>query len=163
MLFHVEQRRENKFGTEPERASIHHLGAVFFDQVILRPEETYSPFNTLWVFFTVYVWSRFSLHFKKIVTNWINRHWIFQRLENLVVVVKFLIHLWILGSYGRRLLCPWAFTRQEYWRGLPCPPPGDLPNPGIEPVSPAFQAGSLPSEPPGKPQGGFIYKGRQQE
>ena len=28
-----------------------------------------------------------------------------------------------------------GFSRQEYWRGLPCPPPGDLPNPGIEPVS----------------------------
>ena len=28
-----------------------------------------------------------------------------------------------------------SFSRQEYWSGLPCPPPGDLPNPGIEPVS----------------------------
>ena len=35
--------------------------------------------------------------------------------------------------------------------GLPCPPPGDLPNAGIEPRSPALQADSLPSEPPGKP------------
>ena len=34
--------------------------------------------------------------------------------------------------------------------GLPCPPPGDLPNPGIKPRSPALQADSLPSEPPGK-------------
>ena len=126
MLFHVEQRRENKFGTEPERASIHHLGAVFFDQVILRPEETYSPFNTLWVFFTVYVWSRFSLHFKKIVTNWINRHWIFQRLENLVVVVKFLIHLWILGSDGRRLLSPWVLPGKNTGVGCHFPLQGKL-------------------------------------
>ena len=37
------------------------------------------------------------------------------------------------------------FSRQEYWRGLPCPPPGDLPNPGIEPWSPALQADSLPA------------------
>ena len=44
-----------------------------------------------------------------------------------------------------------GFYRQEYWSGLPCPPPGDLPNPGIEPRSPALQADSLPSEPPGKP------------
>ena len=36
--------------------------------------------------------------------------------------------------------------------GLPCPPPGDLPNPGIEPRSPTLQADSLPSESPGKPQ-----------
>ena len=40
------------------------------------------------------------------------------------------------------------FSRQEYWSGLPCPPPGDLPHPGIEPRSPALQADSLPSEPP---------------
>ena len=40
------------------------------------------------------------------------------------------------------------FSRQEYWNGLPFPSPGDLPNPGIEPGSPALQADSLPSEPP---------------
>ena len=32
-------------------------------------------------------------------------------------------------------LCPWEFSRQEYWNGLPCSPPGDLPNPGIKPSS----------------------------
>ena len=42
-----------------------------------------------------------------------------------------------------RLLCPWGFSRQKYWRILPCPPPGDLPNPGTEPKSPALQADSL--------------------
>ena len=55
---------------------------------------------------------------------------------------------------------PWAvvyqappsmgFSRQEYWSGLSFPSPGDLPNPGIEPRSPAVQAEALPSEPPGK-------------
>ena len=44
-----------------------------------------------------------------------------------------------------------GFSRQEYWSGLPCPPPGDLPDPGIEPMSPALQVDSLPTEPPGKP------------
>ena len=44
-----------------------------------------------------------------------------------------------------------GFSRQEFWSGLPCPPPGDLPNPRIKPRSPASQVGSLPSEPPGKP------------
>ena len=39
----------------------------------------------------------------------------------------------------------------RYWNGLPFPSPGDLPDPGIEPGSPALQADSLPSEPPGKP------------
>ena len=42
------------------------------------------------------------------------------------------------------------FSRQEYWSGLPCLPPGDLPNPGIEPRSPALQVDSLPSELRGK-------------
>ena len=41
------------------------------------------------------------------------------------------------------------FSRQEYWSGLPCPSPGDFPNPGIKPRSPALQADSLLSEPPG--------------
>ena len=40
--------------------------------------------------------------------------------------------------------------QEEYWSGLPCPPPGDLPNPGIKPRIPALQMDSLPSEPPGK-------------
>ena len=43
------------------------------------------------------------------------------------------------------------FSKQEYWSGLPFLSPGDLPNPGIEPGSPALQAESLPSEPLGKP------------
>ena len=44
-----------------------------------------------------------------------------------------------------------GFSRQEYWSELPLPSPGDLPDPGIEPGSPASQANSLPPEPPGKP------------
>ena len=43
-----------------------------------------------------------------------------------------------------------GFSRQECWSGLPFPSPGDLPNPGIEPGSPALQADTLPSEPSGK-------------
>ena len=45
-----------------------------------------------------------------------------------------------------------GFPRQEYWSELPFPPPGDLPNPGTERGSPALQADSLLSGPPGKPQ-----------
>ena len=41
-----------------------------------------------------------------------------------------------------------GFSRQEYWSGLPFPSPEGLPDPGIEPGSPALQADSLPSEPP---------------
>ena len=43
-----------------------------------------------------------------------------------------------------------GFSKQEHWSGLPCPPPGHLPNPGIKPGSPVLQADALSSEPPGK-------------
>ena len=60
-------------------------------------------------------------------------------------------------SHVRLLATPWTvayqappsmgFSRQEYWSGVPLPSPGDLPDPGIEPGSPAFQADSLTSKP----------------
>ena len=49
------------------------------------------------------------------------------------------------------VLSSMGFSRQEYWSGLPFPSPGGLPDPGIEPRSPALQSDALPSEPPGKP------------
>ena len=52
------------------------------------------------------------------------------------------------------------FSRQEYWSGLPFPPSGDLPDPGVEPVSlmsPASAADSLALVPPGKPYILYIY------
>ena len=59
-------------------------------------------------------------------------------------------------SCGRLFGTPWTaalqaplsmgFSRQEYWSGLPFPSPGDLPDPGIEPISPVLQADSLPVE-----------------
>ena len=62
-------------------------------------------------------------------------------------------------SHVRLFATPWTvayqapqsmeFSRQEYWSRLPFPSPLDLPNPGIEPGSPALQADALPSEPPG--------------
>ena len=57
-----------------------------------------------------------------------------------------------LTLYPSQLLCPWGFSRQDYWSGLPCPPPGNLPNPGIEPKSSTLQAESFLSEPPRKPK-----------
>ena len=45
-----------------------------------------------------------------------------------------------------------GFSRQEYWSGLPFPSSGDLPDPGIEPRSPALQADSFPTELQGKPK-----------
>ena len=48
---------------------------------------------------------------------------------------------------------PMGFSRQEYWSGLPLSSPGNLPDSGIKLRSPALQADSLPSEPPGNPKG----------
>ena len=44
-----------------------------------------------------------------------------------------------------------GFPRQEYWSGLPLSSPGDLPDPGIEPVTPALAGGFFTAEPSGKP------------
>ena len=73
-----------------------------------------------------------------------------------------IVHVCLVTSVCVQLfVTPWAiarqthlsmgFSREEYWSGLPCPPPGDLPSPGIESMSPALQVDSLPFEPPGKP------------
>ena len=50
---------------------------------------------------------------------------------------------------ARQVPLSMRFSRQEYWRGLPFPFPGDRPNPGVEPRSLTLQVDSLPSEPPG--------------
>ena len=53
---------------------------------------------------------------------------------------------------------PVEFSGQEYWRGLPFPSPGALPDPGIKPKSPTLRADSLQSEPPGKPLSFKIFQ-----
>ena len=53
-------------------------------------------------------------------------------------------------TVARQPPLPMGFSRQEYWSGWPCPPPGDLPDPGIQSRSPALPADSLPSAPPGQ-------------
>ena len=66
----------------------------------------------------------------------------------LVSYIWLFVTLWIVAHQTPLSM---GFSRQEYWSGLPFPSPGDLPNPGIEPRSPALQADSLPAQPPGKP------------
>ena len=56
----------------------------------------------------------------------------------------------LFGTVAHQSLLSMGFSRQEYWSRLPCPSLGDLPNPGTEPRSPALEADSLLSEPPGK-------------
>ena len=58
------------------------------------------------------------------------------------------------GLWLTRILCPWDFSRQEYWSGLPFPSPWHLPDLGINPMSPASPAltgGFFTTEPSGKP------------
>ena len=72
-----------------------------------------------------------------------------------------LLHGGLVTKLCPTLVTPWTVAcqaplsmglpRQEYWSGLPFPSAETLPNPGIEPGSPALQADALPSEPPGKP------------
>ena len=69
--------------------------------------------------------------------------------------------LWSRELQPARLLCPWGFSRQEYWSGLPCPPPRNLPNLGIEPRSPTLYMDSLPSELPEKPSPPSEFSGSQ--
>ena len=91
---------------------------------------------------------------KDIMCSYIGRTHVVKmtKLHKVKVKVNFL-------SLVRLLATPWTaayqapqsmeFSRQEYWSGFPFPSPGDLPNLGIEPGSPALQADTLPSEPPG--------------
>ena len=65
-------------------------------------------------------------------------------------------------SHVQLLATPWTvalqaplsmeFSRQDYWSGLPFPSPGDLPDPGIKPMSPALADRFFTTEPPGKPK-----------
>ena len=69
------------------------------------------------------------------------------------VKVKLLSPVWLfatLWTVAHQAPPSMGFSRQKYWSGLPCPSPGDLPNPRIEPRSPALWADALLSEPPGK-------------
>ena len=54
------------------------------------------------------------------------------------------------GTVAHQAFLPIGIFQARIWSWLPCPSPGDVPNPGIEPRSPSSQADSLPSEPPGK-------------
>ena len=62
-----------------------------------------------------------------------------------------------LWTVARQAPLSMGFSRQEYWSGLPCPPPEDLPNPGIEPESPELQADSLRLSHPEAPNNNFPH------
>ena len=68
--------------------------------------------------------------------------------------VRLFATLWTIGHQAPLSM---GFSRQEYWSRLPFPSPGDLPNSGTEPMSPALQAGSLPLSHLGSPQEGLNH------
>ena len=64
--------------------------------------------------------------------------------------------LWPYGRVALQAPLSMGFSRQDYWSGLPYPSPGDLPNPGIEPDSPALAGEFLPLAPLGKPETAIV-------
>ena len=84
------------------------------------------------------------------LTSWCYCTWQYissEKVKVSVTCVWLFTTPWVVANQDPRSV---EFSRQEYGIGLPFPTPGDLPNPGIEPRSPALQADSLPTEPPGK-------------
>ena len=78
-----------------------------------------------------------------------SRIWVAERVCYLLSHVRLFGIPW---TVARQAPLSIGFSRQEYWSELPFPSPGDLPNPRIEPGSPALGADSLPTELPGKPK-----------
>ena len=73
-------------------------------------------------------------------------------------VVSYSLNPW---TVARQVPLSMRFSREEYWRGLPFPPPGDLPDPGIEPTSPmapVLTGRLFTTEPPGKPYWGRVKR-----
>ena len=90
-----------------------------------------------------------------ILVFWISWACVLSRFSH----VQFFVTLWIIACQDSLSM---GFSRQENWSGLPCPPPGDFPDPGIEPVtlsSPAL-AGGFSSATWGKPWLSQIYSNR---
>ena len=78
-----------------------------------------------------------------------------------MITVQSLSRVWFLLTWTVAHQAPLSmgFSRQEYWSGLPFPSPGDLPDSGIQPVSPALAAGFFTTEPPGKSPGSWCLSG----
>ena len=77
----------------------------------------------------------------------------FSQVESESEVAQPCLTLWTVAHQASPSM---GFSRQEYWSGLPFPSPGDLPDPGIEPVSPAVQADDMPSNGVAGSYGNFI-------
>ena len=146
---------------------------LWFDENLMKPIEP-GGHETFWVFFLSSlstVSERISLpaatHHNQesfwLAVEWKQWLWtehllwhfiyiVFKPLNNQWKVKKLLIPQCVPWIVACQALLSMRFLSQEHWSGLPFPAPGDLPNPGIKPESPALQVDSLPSELPGKPQ-----------
>ena len=80
--------------------------------------------------------------------------------NKVVVCACVLSHVWLcdLMATARQALLSMGLSWEEYWSGWPLPPPGDLPNSGIEPRPPSWEVDSLPDEPPEKPKYQKIFE-----
>ena len=127
------------------------------------PLEPASPYPALkWSWFYQSVWSRIgtpvffkthSIMYPRLTITALKEQGCFYRIK-CEVKWKLLSHVWLFvtpRTVARQAPLSMEFSRPEYLSGQLFPSPGELPNPGIEPRSPAWQADSLLSESPGKP------------
>ena len=113
---------------------------LHFIDILLRQSNFYHGHNTFWPKSHVRVSTEWSCFFFSSSSTFVK--------------VKVLVAqscLTLMDYTAHQALLSMELSRQEYCSGLPFPSPGDLPDIGIEPGSPALQADSSPSEPPGKP------------
>ena len=103
--------------------------------------------NICCCFLRLFQWLRFSL---LIYPSQRNVYSLSKFKKSTFFFLKLLSHVQLFASPST--IQSMEFSRPEYWSGQPFPSPGDLPNPGIEPMSPTLQAVYLPAEPQGKPK-----------
>ena len=91
--------------------------------------------------------------------SWFKRIWKNAKIQKVYFVLSHFSHVWVFATPWTAACQPplsMGFSRQENWSGLPCPPPGDLLDPGIKPEfltsNLHWQEGSLPLAPPRKPK-----------
>ena len=146
-------------------------GAVIVTAITLSP----GRLRVVWVtscvtpspFWGIFSWADFSLSLAAVKSQtgqcWreISHRNLYVLSDGIIMVCLFSIIVSVSCSLAKLFVTLWTIAcqaplsmgllSQEYWSRLPFPPPGDLPDAGIEPRSPALQADSLPPKPPGKP------------
>ena len=128
----------------------------YFCQFEAKNEISYFDLSYLWqTFFSVSWWLFYCVYY---ILNFCDQTWkSFSFISPVSVCSVASVVSGPLRPYGlqpARLLCPWGFSRKDFWSGLPFPSSGDLPDSGAEPKSPgssALQADSLPWSPWGSP------------